>query len=149
MAEFLEDVLRKNPIGATWKNMPLPEEPDWGGRTQGRLLGASRIGLNDVSWRVSTRREQVEHFKSVAKRTYKNLAVAVVSLLVALYCFTLFTQTHDVVFAVFAVVFTGLLSRHYTKAWGGYAGGWSDYEHDPVQMVPHNSYVLNKGWGLM
>lgn len=149
MVEFLEDSLRKNPVG-TWNSMPIPQEPDWNVKPVSKSFPVtSRMGLGDVSWRVSTRREQVEHFKNVTARTYKNLGIALVSLLIALYCLSSFMQSKDVVFAVFAVVFAALMSRHYTKAWGGYAGGWSDYEHDPVQMVPHNSYVLNNGWGLM
>ena len=143
---FIEDVLRTAGVG-TFQNMPIPQEPDWTKKNQGRGLGARMSP--DVMWRVSTRRELIEHFKNVTGRTYKNLGIAAVSLLGALYSFSLFSQSHDITFAALALVFAGLMSRHYTKAWGGYAGGWSDYEHDPVQMVTHNSYVLNKGWGLM
>ncbi|HLD62565.1 MAG TPA: hypothetical protein VI875_01730 [Candidatus Norongarragalinales archaeon] len=146
MVNFIEDVLRKAGVG-TFQNMPIPKEPDWSKRNQARGLGARMSP--DVMWRVSTRRELVEHFKSVTKNTYKNLGISAVSLLGALYSFSLFAQSRDITFAALALVFAGLMSRHYTKAWGGYAGGWSDYEHDPVQMVTHNSYVLNKGWGLM
>ncbi len=142
----LEDGLRKAGIG-TWKSMPVPKEPDWSTRNQGRGLGARMSP--DVMWRISTRRELVEHFKHVTGASYKNLAISLLSLIAALISFSYFVQSHDIMFAVFAVVFAGLTSRHYTKAWGGYAGGWSDYEHDPVQMVTHNSYVLNNGVGLM
>ena len=155
MAEFLDVILRKNPIG-TWKNMPVQQEPDWDKSSpsdhpgsQSRWLGKSRVSLADVSWRVSTRKELLDYHGKVMKSTYKNLAIVAASLVVTLYSFSLFASTKDITFAVFAIVFAALVSRHYTKAWGGYAGGWSDYEHDPVQVVPHNSYVLNNGFGMM
>jgi len=49
MAEFLDVILRKNPIG-TWKNMPVQQEPDWDKSSpsdhpgsQSRWLGKSRV----------------------------------------------------------------------------------------------------------
>jgi len=149
MVEVLDDILRKNPIG-TWKSMPIPEEPeDWNKTRKPGFVVTSRMGLQDGSWRVSTRKELLDYYIFVLKRSYKNLIVCVISLVGALYSFSLFVSSRDVLFAALALVFAGLLSRHYTKAWGGYAGGWSDYEHDPVQVLPHNSYVLNKGFGMM
>ena len=148
MVEWPEDLLRKHPLG-TWKYMLPQEEPDWGKSspndtpvTQARWLGKGRVGLNDVSWRVSTRKELVEYHGHVMKSTYKKLALALLSLIVTLYSFSMYASTHDLTFAFFALVFVALMSRFYTSAWGGYAGGWSDYEHDPVQMVTQNSYVL-------
>ncbi|MFH1056710.1 MAG: hypothetical protein V1717_02870 [Candidatus Micrarchaeota archaeon] len=155
MVELLDDILRKNPIG-TWKAMPIPKEPEWDKTspsdhpgTQSRWLGKGRISLADVSWRVSTRKELLDYYNGVMKSTYKNLAIVGISLVAALYSFSMFASSKDVVFAVLALIFASLVSRHYTKAWGGYAGGWSDYEHDPVQVAPHNAYVLNKGFGMM
>jgi len=142
----LEHALRTSGIG-TFKVMRPAEEPKYDVKDQARGLG-KRMSP-DILWRVSTRKELVSHFHATSMATYKNLAIAVVSLFAAFYCFSLYSQTHDLAFAFFAIVFGAMVSRHYTKAVGGYAGGWSDYEHDPVQVLPHNSYVLNKGFGLM
>ncbi len=126
--------------------MPEAEELDWTGKPHNRGIG--RIDPSAL-WRVSTRKELVEYYKHVMDNVYKNFALSIVFLVCTLVAFTLYTQGKDLTVALGAVVFAALCSRFYTKAWGGYAGGWSDYEHDPVQMVPHNSYLLNKGWGLM
>jgi hypothetical protein len=143
--KYLDDLLRRNPVGV-WKYMPEAEELDWTGKPHNRGIG--RIDPSAL-WRVGTRKELVEYYKHIMNDVYRNVILAVVFLICALICFSMFTYSRDLVLALGVVAFAALCSRHYTKAWGGYAGGWSDYEHDPIQMVPHNSYVLKKGFGLM
>ncbi|MFH0974135.1 MAG: hypothetical protein V1817_05100 [Candidatus Micrarchaeota archaeon] len=143
--KYLDDILRKSPIGV-WQSMPEAEALDWTGKPHNRGIG--RIDSSAL-WRVSTRKELVEYYKHIMNGVYKNFALSIVFLVCTLVAFTLYTQSKDLTVALGAVVLAALCSRFYTQAWGGYSGGWSDYEHDPVQMVPHSSYLLNKGWGLM
>lgn len=143
--KYLDDILRKSPIGV-WQSMPEAEELDWTGKPHNR--GISRID-GSALWRVGTRKEIVEWHKTTMNGVYKNLLLALVFLVAALICFSMFTASKDLTYALGAVAFGALCSRHYTKAWGGYAGGWSDYECDPVQVSAQSSYVLNKGFGLM
>ncbi|MEM0475515.1 MAG: hypothetical protein QW343_01850 [Candidatus Norongarragalinales archaeon] len=143
--KYLDDLLRRNPIGV-WHAMPEAEELDYSGKPHNRGLG--RID-GSALWRVGTRKEIIEWYKHTMNGVYKNLILAGFFLVAALVCFSLFTTTKDVVYALAAVFFAAFCSRHYTKAWGGYAGGWSDYELDPVQVSAQSSYVIKNGFGLM
>jgi hypothetical protein len=143
--KYLDNILRRNPVGV-WQFMPEAEELDWAGKSHNRGIG--RID-GSALWRVGTRKEMVEHYKGVMNATYKNLFLALIFLVSALICFSMFTVSKDLTYALGAVAFGALCSRHYTSAWGGYAGGWADYECDPVQVGAQSSYVLNKGFGLM
>jgi len=129
-----------------WHSMPAAEELDYTGKPHNRGIG--RID-GSALWRVGTRKEIVEWYKHTMNATYKNLILAGVFLVCALVCFSMFTASKDLTCALGAVAFGALASRHYTKAWGGYAGGWGDYECDPVQVSAQSSYVINKGFGLM
>ena len=130
--------MREHPVGV-WKYMPPQEDLDWSKKPHNRGFG--RFDATAL-WRVSTRKEMNEYHDLVMKQTYKKLIVCVISLIATFYSFSMYVQTKDLAFAFFSIVFVALVSRYYTSAWGGYAGGWSDYEHDPVQVLPHNSYVL-------
>ncbi|MCX6767111.1 MAG: hypothetical protein NTY90_00045 [Candidatus Micrarchaeota archaeon] len=141
--EFIDEALRKAGIGV-WKTMPEPKQFT----RKNNTAGMGRATMENL-WRVGSRYELVKKYNSVMKRVYFNLAVAGVSLLGALWAFSTYTSTADVTFAFAAIVFAALVSRHYTKAWGGYAGDWADYESDPVRMIPHHAYVVNEGRGMM
>jgi len=141
--EFVDEMLRKAGIGV-WKVMPDPKPF----ARKNNAAGMGRVTMDNL-WRVGTRRELVGRYNTVMKNVYRNLAITGACLLGAFYSFSTYLGTTDVTFALLAILFAALVSRHYTKAWGGYAGNWSDYEHDPVRMVPHNAYVLNEGRGMM
>ena len=143
--KYLDDFLRKSPIGV-WHSMPTAEELDWTGKPHNR--GISRID-GSALWRVGTRKEIVDWYKHTMNGVYKNVALSLVFLVCTLFAFTFYTQSKDLTVALAAVVCAALCSRFYTRAWGGYAGGWSDYECDPVQVSAQSSYVINKGFGLM
>ncbi len=143
--KYLDDLLRRNPVGV-WEFMPPAEELDWTGKPHNRGIG--RID-GSALWRVGTRKELIEYYKHIMNGVYKNVLLALVFLVATLICFSMFTVTKDLTYALGVVAFGALCSRHYTSAWGGYSGGWSDYEHDPVQVSAQSSYVLNKGFGLI
>ena len=77
MAKFWEEILRETKIG-TFKYMGPAEQPKYDFKDQSRGLG-KRMSP-DIMWRVSTRHEMVGHFHDIAKAAYKNLAIALLSL---------------------------------------------------------------------
>ena len=140
---LVENVLRKAKIGV-WQYMPY---------TEGFVPKSNTGGLNRVNpdsmWRVGSRRELVESYDTTIHRMYKNLAFTILGAFVALIGFNGFQVSGDMTMAGVAILGAAIVSRYYTKAWGGYAEGWSDYEHDPVRVLPHNAYVLNQNTGMI
>ena len=141
--QFVDEILRKAQVGV-WKSMPLPKPYV----RKGNVSGMARLSLDNL-WRVGTRHEIITNYNNTMKRTYKNITFAVISLAGAYVTYTSYAASGDLSLAVAAIACAGLVSRFWTKAWGGYAGDWSDYEHDPVRAVTHNAYVLNGGRGMM
>jgi len=140
---FLDEVLRKAGIGV-WKVMP-PAEPL---KRTNNTAGTGRATPENL-WRLGCRKELVDQYNTTIKKTFRNLAICGFWLAITLFAFTAFAGSFDVFYGVLAVVSVCMVTRHYTKAWGGYAGNWSDYEHDPVRMAVHNAYVLSEGRSMM
>ncbi len=141
--QFIDEILRKNPVGV-WKSMPEPPEF----KRKGNNAGTQRITIDSL-WRIGTRRELVTHYNDVMKNTYRRVGLTIVGLATALFCFTAYGNTGELSYAIGAIVGAAVASRYWTKAWGGYAGDWADYEHDPVRAVTHNAYVLTDGRHMM
>lgn len=149
--QFLDETLRKAEIGV-WKSMPereaisKPNVPSPKGtfaptKNHGNL---ARVNI-EALWRVGTRHELVGHYNGVMKRTYFRVGMALVCLAGALYCFSAFTTGFSPLIGLAAIGCAALASRYYTKAWGGYAGDWQDYEHDPIRALAHSGYVNTQG----
>ena len=141
--DFLDDALRKAGVGV-WKSMPQAKPFV----RKNNTAGTGRATPENL-WRIGTRKELVDKYNRTMKGVYRNMTLTGVSLIGALYAFSTYMRTTDIAFALLAIVFAALVSRYYTKAWGGYAGDWADYELDPVRAIPHSAYYANEGKGLM
>jgi hypothetical protein len=144
---FIDEILRKSGIGV-WKEMPyresvnpvynVPTNNSWKQKNNTGNLG--RLS-NDNLWRVSTRHEMVAHYNKVMHGTIRNLAYTLAFLWAGIYFFSSSIEAPTVEMSLITIVCAGFVSRHFTSAMGGFAGGWTDYENDPVRMVPHSAFV--------
>ncbi len=141
--QFVDEILRKAGIGV-WQYMPEPADF----KRKGNHAGTTRINVDSL-WRIGTRRELVTHYNHVMKNTYQRVGFTVAGLIIALISFTAYGNNGELMYAVGAILGAAIASRYWTKAWGGYAGDWADYEHDPVRAVTHNAYVLTEGRSMM
>ncbi len=140
---WFEEALRKTGFGV-WKWMP--PAPEF--KRKNNAAGMSRLNMDNL-WRIGTRAELVDKYNKTMKKTILNASISAVFGVAVLYFLSLFMQSFDPTYALAAILLSGLVMRYWTAAWGGYAGDWSDYEHDPVRMLTHNAYVLNEGQGMM
>ncbi len=129
---FLDKFLRKTGLG-TWRAMP---EPSSEFQPKENVAGMKRAN-NDLLWRVSTRRELIEKYNATMAKTYQNFTLSIVSLLGTLWTFSAYGGSGDLTFALLSIAGAYLVVTFWCKAWGGYAGDWSDYENDPVRAIVH------------
>jgi len=140
---WFEEALRKAGIGV-WKFMPPAKDF----KRKNNAAGMGRATPDNL-WRIGTRAELVAKYNSTMKKTVFYAALSAVLGIVTLYLLSLFAQSFDASYGLAAILVSALVMHYWTKAWGSYAGDWSDYEHDPVRMLTHNAYVLTEGKGMM
>lgn len=140
---WFDEALRRTNLGV-WKTMPLAKDF----KRRNNVASMARVSMDNL-WRLGTRAELVDRYTGTIKKTILHAALSAVFGIAALYFLSLFTQSFDPSYALAAILLSALVAHYWTRAWGGYAGEWSDYEHDPVRMLTHNAYVLNEGQGMM
>ncbi|MFH1107218.1 MAG: hypothetical protein V1787_04955 [Candidatus Micrarchaeota archaeon] len=142
---WVDEILRKPPFNiGVWGVMA--DHPKW--KRKGNNAGTSRVNLDSL-WRLGTRQEIVNHYNNVMKRTYRKLGYSFMGLAIAVYGYLAFSNNGELAFALLAMFGAFLCSRYWTKAWGGYAGEWADYEGDPVRAVVHHAYAHTGGKYMM
>ncbi|MFH0835719.1 MAG: hypothetical protein V1834_00990 [Candidatus Micrarchaeota archaeon] len=140
---FLDQALRKSGI-QVWQHMPPSEEF----KRKGNNASFNRLSMDNL-WRVGTRAELVDKYNGVAKRTYKFVAFSLVFVFIAFQLYNAFAVSGDFMLLMVCGATVALAVHYWTRAWGGYAGDWTDYEHDPVRALTHNAYVLTEGRSMM
>ncbi len=147
---FFDEILRKSNIGV-WKFMPYREsgskvfnEPTQKGvyHPKNNTGNLGRLS-NDNLWRVGTRHELVEHYNKTMWKTARNLLFALAFAWLGIYFYTAGADSGAIEFSLIVIVCGAFVSRHFTSALGGYAGAWSDYENDPVRMIPHSPWIYS------
>ncbi|MFH1780003.1 MAG: hypothetical protein ABH803_02570 [Candidatus Micrarchaeota archaeon] len=140
---FLDEVLRKQGAGV-WSFMPPAKEF----KRKNNTANLNRVSMDSL-WRVGTRAELVNNYNALMKKTYKKIAFSIVFLFASFYLYDFYSSTGAIEFILVTGLTAALAVHYWINAWGGYAGDWTDYEHDPVKMLPHNAYVLNQGRGMI